>query len=56
MSESVKKQKNKIQQQQNFSLWFDRPGLEPTIYHTRGEHANYYITDSVYWSQKTCSF
>jgi hypothetical protein len=23
------------------------PGLEPTIYHTRDEHANYNITDAV---------
>jgi hypothetical protein len=25
-----------------------RPGLEPTIYHTRGEHANHYTTDAVF--------
>ena len=24
-----------------------RPGLESTIYHTRGEHANHYTTDAV---------
>ena len=24
-----------------------RLGLEPTIYHTRGEHANHYATDEV---------
>ena len=24
-----------------------RSGLEPTIYRTRGEHANYYTTDAV---------
>jgi hypothetical protein len=24
-----------------------RPGLELTIYHTQGEHANYYTTDAV---------
>jgi hypothetical protein len=24
-----------------------RPGLEPTIYRTRGEHANHYTTDAV---------
>jgi hypothetical protein len=24
-----------------------RPGLELTIYHTRGEHANHYTTDAV---------
>ena len=24
-----------------------RPGLEPTIYHTRGEHANHYAIDAV---------
>jgi hypothetical protein len=23
-----------------------RPGLEPMIYHTRGEHANQYATDA----------
>ena len=25
-------------------------GLEPTIYHSRGEHANHYTTDVVHWS------
>ena len=25
-----------------------RPGLEPMIYHTRGEHANHYATDAVF--------
>ena len=25
---------------------FTRPGLEPTIYRTRGEHANHYATDA----------
>jgi hypothetical protein len=24
-----------------------QPGLEPTIYHTRGEHASHYATDAV---------
>ena len=24
-----------------------QPGLEPTIYHTLGEHANHYATDAV---------
>ena len=24
-----------------------RPGLEPTFYRTRGEHANHYATDAV---------
>ena len=24
-----------------------RPGFEPTIYRTRGEHANHYATDAV---------
>ena len=28
-------------------LWLDRPGLEPTFYRTRGEHANHYTTDAV---------
>ena len=26
---------------------FTQPGLEPTIYRTRGEHANHYATDAV---------
>ena len=26
-----------------------RPGLEPTIYRTRGKHANHYATDAVLW-------
>jgi hypothetical protein len=31
-----------------------RPGLEPTTYHTRGEHANHYATDIVAWlNQRT---
>jgi hypothetical protein len=29
-----------------------RPGLEPTIYHTRGEHANHYATDAVWWKKE----
>jgi hypothetical protein len=31
------------------SLFFGltRPGLEPTIYRIRGEHANHYATDAV---------
>ena len=29
-----------------------RPGVEPTIYHTRGEHANHYTTDAVYYFYK----
>jgi hypothetical protein len=31
-----------------------RSGLEPTIYHSRGEHLNYYITNAVIftgWNQ-----
>jgi hypothetical protein len=28
-----------------------RPGLEPTIYHTRDEYASYYATDAVYHIQ-----
>jgi hypothetical protein len=31
-----------------------RPGLEPKIYHTRGEHSNRYATDTV--GQKTNSY
>ena len=34
-----------------------RPGLEPTIYRTRGEHANHYATDAVttvYMNPKNC--
>ena len=26
-----------------------RPGIEPTIYRTRSEHANHYVTDSVHY-------
>ena len=26
-----------------------QPGLEPTIYHTRGEHADHYTTDAVWF-------
>ena len=28
-------------------LYLSRAALDPTIYHTRGEHANNYITDAV---------
>jgi hypothetical protein len=28
-------------------LGLTRPGFEPTIYRTRGEHANHYTTDAV---------
>jgi hypothetical protein len=32
----------------NFIVFgLNRPGLEPTIYHTRGKHANHYATDAV---------
>jgi hypothetical protein len=31
-----------------------RPGLEPIIYHTRGEHANYYTNDAVYIISTVC--
>ena len=32
----------------NFKVFgLTRPGLEPTIYRTRGEHANHYTTDAV---------
>jgi hypothetical protein len=31
----------------NFIVWLDPIRLEPTIYHTRGEPANYYTTDVV---------
>ena len=27
--------------------WFDPTRLKPTIYRTRGEHANHYATDAV---------
>ena len=26
-----------------------RPGLEPTMYSTRGEHVNHYATDAIIW-------
>ena len=29
-----------------------QPELEPTIYRTRGEHANHYATDAVYISRR----
>ena len=33
----------------NFIVFgFTLPGLEPTIYRTRGEHANHYASDAVY--------
>jgi hypothetical protein len=33
----------------NFIVFgFIGPWLKPTIYHTRGEHADHYITDAVY--------
>jgi hypothetical protein len=36
------------QQITNFIVFdLTRPGLEPTIYRTRGEHANHYATDAV---------
>ena len=32
----------------NFIVFcLNRPGLEPTIYRTRGEHANYYANDAI---------
>jgi hypothetical protein len=27
-------------------VWFNKSGLEPTIYHTSGEHANHWTTDA----------
>jgi hypothetical protein len=33
-------------------LGLTRPGLEPTIYRTRGEHDNHYTTDDVELSKK----
>ena len=38
----------------NFVLGLTRPGFEPTIYRTRGEHANYYATDAVPSLIDTC--
>ena len=32
-----------------------RSGLEPKIYHTRGEHANHYTTDAIFYVEK-CLF
>jgi hypothetical protein len=32
----------------NFKVFgLTRPGLEPTIYHTQGEHAKHYTNDAV---------
>ena len=39
----VQQRKNKYQ---FYSLWFNRPGLEPTIYLTRHKHAIHYTTDA----------
>ena len=37
----------------NFIIFgLTRPGLEPTIYRTRGEHANHYTTDAVLTNSK----
>jgi hypothetical protein len=33
-----------------------RPGLKPTIYHTRGEHANHYAIDAVYSTEEKSLF
>jgi hypothetical protein len=33
-----------------------QPGLEPTIYHTRGEHARHYATDVVSIHLKFCMY
>ena len=33
-----------------------QPGLEPMIYHTRGEHANHYTTDAVHLLVKHVSY
>ena len=43
------------------SIVFDltRPGLEPMIYRTRGEHANHYTTDfgySIFYMDQLISF
>jgi hypothetical protein len=35
-----------------FLFGLTRPGFEPTIYHTRGEHANHYTTDAVTMAKK----
>jgi hypothetical protein len=33
----------------NFKVFdLTRPGLEPTFYHTRGEHGTHYATDAVF--------
>jgi hypothetical protein len=37
-----------VQTHTNFIVFgLTRSGLEPTIYRTRGEHTNHYITDAV---------
>ena len=35
-----------------FLFGLTRPGFEPTIYRTRGEHANHYTTDAVTMAKK----
>jgi hypothetical protein len=42
-------------QYQFYSVGLTRPGLEPTIYRTRGEHVNHYTIDAVcafIWTKK----
>ena len=37
----------------NFIVFgFTQPGLEPTIYHTRGEHTYHYTTDVLHMQNK----
>ena len=36
-----------LAEKQQIPIGLTRMGLEPTIYHTRGEHANHYTTDAV---------
>jgi hypothetical protein len=36
-----------LTEKQQIPIGLTPPGLEPTIYRTRGEHANHYTTDAV---------
>ena len=38
----------------NFMIFgLTRPGIEPTIYHIRDEHANHYTTNAIYFELRT---
>ena len=48
--------KEKSNEYQFYSVWFDPIGLEPMIYRTQGKHADHYATDVVVmsWNENFC--